>query len=201
MWNVLLLHFLLISWVHSGWAASKLELRYPNRKKYEDVKSVENAGQGMLPSCEMKWPRNFPLRKVLTHWLFHHPVETTHFLCFVLFFMDLWTKMFGALYSIRPLNFKIWWHFLASTFPRVWQLQKFYCGVCNVYATHPCCTKELKGNCRYEWCYIAGSYTEIQLTITAICLSHLHAPLYRSKTYYESVEMCYWLDCTDWMFH
>ena len=140
--KVLLLHFLLISWVHSGWAASKLEQRNPPLKKVRGC-------QGMLPNCEMKWSRNFPLRKVFPCWLFHHPVETIHFLCCVLFFMDLWTKMFGALCSIRPLNFKIWWHFLASTFPRVGQPQKFYCGVCNVYATQPCCTKELKGNCRY----------------------------------------------------
>jgi len=152
MWNVLLLHFLLISWVYSGWAASKLEPRYPNRKKSENVKFVENAGQGMLPSCEMKWPSNFPLRKVLPPWLSHHPFETAHFLCFVLFVIDLWTKMskmFGALCSIRPLNYKIWLHFLASTFSRVWQLQKFYCGMYNVYATHPCCTEQPKGNCRY----------------------------------------------------
>ena len=147
--NVLLLHFPLISWVHSGWAASKLEPRYPNRKKSEAVKSAEIAGQGMLPNCEMKWPRNFPLRKVFPCLLFHHPIETIYFLCCVLFYMDLCTKIFGALCSIRPLNFKIWWHFLASTFPKVGQLQKFYCGVCNVYATQLCYTKEVKGNCRY----------------------------------------------------
>jgi hypothetical protein len=146
--NMLLLHFPLISWMHSGWAASKLEPRYPHRKKSEAVKSAEHAGQGLLPDCEMKWPRNFPLRKVFPCWLFHHPVETIYFLCCVLFFMDLCTKIFGALCSIRPLNLKIWWHFLGSTFPRFGQLQKFYCGVCNVYATQPCCTKELKGNCR-----------------------------------------------------
>lgn len=37
----------------------------PHRKKSETVKSAERAGQGMLPICEIKWPRNIPLRKVI----------------------------------------------------------------------------------------------------------------------------------------